>query len=381
MAEPPLDRRLFPVTDQVLWMNHAGVGPLPTVAVDAIAEAAAAFRDRGGLPYDALAQRMEEVRGAAAQLMGVSVADVAFVKNTTEGIAFAASGLDWEPGDRVIVPDHEFPTNVYPWIALRDRGVVVDFLDPIGPRRELPIEVFEQALSERATRMVAVSWVQYGYGWRTDLAALGSLCREHGTMLCVDAIQGLGVIPAEFDAWGVDVAAAASHKWMLGPHGLGVVSISARARQELRPLEPGWASVSHREDYDNLELVYDETARRYEGGTYSLITIPGMGASIDLLLQAGIDVVWAHVDELCRRLAKGVTGLGAELRSVHDNENRSGIVSFTVPGTAADRVVAHLDSRGIFCRARADAVRLSPHAYNTIDEIDRVLDAISDLRT
>lgn len=380
MAAPPLDRRLFPVTNELIWMNHAGIGPLPTVAVDAIVDAAAAFRDRGGLAYDPLAERMEEVRGAAARLMGVPATDLAFVKNTTEGIAFAASGLDWKAGDRVIVPDYEFPSNVYPWTALRDRGVVVDLLQPVGARRELPVELFEDALRAKPARMVAVSWVQYGYGWRVDLAALGTLCREHGALLCVDAIQGVGVLPAQFGTWGVDVAAAACHKWMLGPHGLGVMSVSARAREELRPLEPGWASVVHREEYDNLELVYDDSARRYEGGTYALVDMPGMGASIDLLLDAGIDRVWTHVDELCRRLADGVAALGAELRSVHDSDNRSGIVSFVLPGVSTQDAVAHLERRKIFCRPRAGAVRLSPHAYNTTDEVDAVLEALGGLR-
>jgi selenocysteine lyase/cysteine desulfurase len=380
MPEPPLDRRLFPVTDELIYLNHAGVGPLPTIAVDAIADAAAAFRDHGGLAYDALADRMEEVRDAGARLMGVPTADVAFVKNTTEGIAFAASGIDWQPDDRVIVPNYEFPTNVYPWIALRNRGVVVDLLEPIGHNRELPIELFEAALRERQTRVVAVSWVQFGYGWRTDLAALGSLCHEYGALLCVDAIQGLGVLPAQFAQWGVDVASADAHKWMLGPHGVGLVSISARARDQLRPLEPGWASVPHREEWDNLELVFDATARRYEGGTYPVITIPGMGASLDLLLSTGLDEVWAYVDELCRRLADGVRSLGGELRSVHETDSRSAIVSFVLPRRDTDHVVAELEHRGIFGRARAGAVRLTPHAYNTADEIDATITALRDMR-
>jgi selenocysteine lyase/cysteine desulfurase len=380
MSAPPLPREQFPVTDELICLNHAGIGPLPRCAVDAITDAASAFRDRAGLAYDALADRMEEVRVASASLMGVPVDDVAFVKNTTEGISFAASGIDWQPGDRVIVPNYEFPTNVYPWIALRDRGVQVDLIEPVGTRRELPLEVFADALREGPTRLVAVSWVQFGYGWRTDLAGLGELCREHGALFCVDAIQGLGVLPARFAEWGVDVAAAAGHKWMLGPHGLGVASVSPRARQELRPLEPGWASVSHREDYDNLELHYDETARRYEGGTYPLVDIPGLGASVDLLLDSGIDRVWQHVDMLCRRLANELTELGADMRSVHDTENRSGIVSFELPDRDSSEVVAALDAKNILARPRAGAIRLSPHAYNTVDEIDATLAVLRDLR-
>ena len=268
---------------------------------------------------------------ASAALMGVPLADVAFIKNTTEGISLAAAGLDWKPGDRVIVPNYEFPSNIYPWIALRDQDVRVDVIEPIGPRRELPLELLADALQQAPTRVVAISWVQFGYGWRTDLAELGALCREHDALLCVDAIQGLGVLPANFEEWGVDVASADADKWLLGPHGIGIAAVSARAREQLRPQQPGWASVPYREEWDNLDLVFDESARRYEGGSPNVITTVGMGASIDLLLEAGIEAIWHHVDGLCQRLAAGLTEIGAELRSVHDSENRSAIVSFILP--------------------------------------------------
>jgi cysteine desulfurase/selenocysteine lyase len=379
MAATPLPRGQFPVTQKYVYLNHAGVGPLPSVAVEAIAESAAAFRDEGGLAYERFELIMEHTRDASARLMGVPSTDVAFVKNTTEGIALAASGIDWRPGDRVIVPNHEFPSNVYPWIALRDRGVQVDLIEPIGPRRELPIELFEQALAQAPTRVVAVSWVQFGYGWRTDLAALGAMCREHDALLCVDAIQGLGVIPASFEAWGVDVASADAHKWLLGPHGIGVTYLSPRAREQLRPLQPGWASVPYREEWDNLDLEFDATARRYEGGSYNVITIAGMAASIDLLLATGIDNVWSHVDALCQRLATSLDDLGAELRSVHQGDARSGIVSFVLPGRETDEVVAALEAANVVLRARAGAIRLSPHAYNTVDEIDATIDLVARL--
>jgi selenocysteine lyase/cysteine desulfurase len=379
MAEPPLPREQFPVTRRAVYLNHAGIGPLPVVAADAITNAALAFRDQGGFAYDHYVEMMERTRAAAAELMGVPATDVAFVKNTSEGLGLCASGIDWQPGDRVIVPNHEFPSNVYPWLALRDRGVRVDLVEPIGVRRELPIEQFEQALREGPTKLVAVSWVQFGYGWRVDLAALGRLCRQHDALLCVDAIQGLGAIPAAFEAWGVDVAAAGAHKWLLSPHGTGIVAVSPRARAQIRPTAPGWASVAWRGEWDNLEYVPDPTARRYEGGEANLITIAGLGASIELLQSTGLDDVWAHVDRLCRHAAAGLADLGAELRSVHDNDNRSGIVSFALAGRSADEVVGVLEARGILARARCGAVRLSPHAYNTVDEIDQVLAEIERL--
>jgi selenocysteine lyase/cysteine desulfurase len=379
MAQPPLPRDQFPVTERRVYVNHAGIGPLPVVATRAIADSAAAFRDDPDFALDHYEEVMERTRVAAADLMGTTVANVAFVNNTTDGLGLCASGIDWQPGDRVVVPNYEFPSNFYPWIALRDRGVVVDVIEPVGARRELPLELFEQSLRAAPTKVVAVSWVQFGFGWRVDLAGLGALCRDHDALLCVDAIQGLGVVPAQFDEWEVDVSSADAHKWLLGPHGIGVASFSSRARELIRPLAPGWGSVPWRDDYDNLDYEPDPSARRYEGGTTNLTTIAGLAASIELLQSAGVHEVWAHVDRLCCRLAAALAELGADVRSVHDRDNRSGIVSFVSPNRSADDVVAELQRRDVVARVRAGAVRLSPHAYNTDDEIDRVLAEIASL--
>jgi selenocysteine lyase/cysteine desulfurase len=379
-SPPPLPRAQFPAAERYLCLNHAGIAPIPQAAVDAMHDTATAFRDDGGLAFEASAQMMERVRTDAARLAGVPVDDVTFTRNTTAGLALLASGLDWHPGDRVLVPNLEFPSNAYPWLALRDRGVVVDRIEPEGAHWELPIERFADALSAAPTRVVAVSWVQFASGWRTDLAALGALCREHDVLLCVDAIQGLGVLPAHFQEWGVDVAATDAYKWMLGPHGIGFATVSARARAELRVLEPGWASVEGDEDFGATEPRFDPSARRYEGGGASFVPIAGMGASIDLLLGAGLDAVWRHVDALTQRLAGGLVELGAELRSVHDSDNRSGIVSFTLPDRDPDELAARLEARRILTKARLGAVRLAPHAYLTSDDIDVALAAIADLR-
>lgn len=379
MADAPLPRSQFPAAERYVCLNHAGIAPLPQVAVDAMHETALAFRDDGGLAYERCAAQMERVRASAARLAGVPVDDVTFTRSTTAGLALLASGLDWKVGDRVIVPGLEFPSNVYPWLALRDRGVVVERIEPVGPHWELPLERFADALAAAPTRVVAVSWVQFASGWRTDLAALGALCREHDALLCVDAIQGLGVLPAHFQEWGVDVAATDAYKWMLGPHGMGFATVSRHAREQLHILEPGWASVEGPEDFGATEPRFDASARRYEGGGASFIPIAGMGASIDLLLDAGIDQVWQHVDALTRRLAAGLAELGADLRSAHDTDSRSAIVSFTWGDRDPDELAARLAERRILVKARLGALRMAPHAYLTSDDVDAALVALADL--
>jgi cysteine desulfurase/selenocysteine lyase len=369
----PLPRDQFPVTERWRYLNHAAVTPLPRVAVDA----ARRFLDEalydGAVHWEEWDRRVDAVRVSAARLMGVPVADVAFVKNTTEGLGFVANGLAWRPGDRVVTTSHEFPSAVYPWLSLREQGVIVDLVAPTGDGSRFPLDAFAAALAAAPTRLVAVSWVNFARGWRLDLAALGQLCRDHGARLCVDVIQGLGVIPADLAAWGVDFAAADAHKWLLGPQGAGVFYVAADRRDELRPLEPGWASVAHRDDFDNLELVYDDSARRFEGGTYTYEAILQMGASMDLLLGAGVPAVWAHVQGLLDHLAAGLAAAGALVLSDLDPAGRSGHLTFALPGHDPVELCARLRDAGMVCAARGGGVRVAPHGYNTLDEIDALV--------
>lgn len=375
----PLPRDQFPVTERWTYLNHAGVTPLPTAAVEALegyADRVAAGGSRAGSGH---AERAEQVRAAAARLMGVPVHDVAFVKNTTEGLGFVANGLAWAPGDRVVVPELEFPSTIYPWLALRALGVVVDTVPTRGPGRRLPVEAFATAIAAGPPpKVVATSWVQYGRGWCTDLAALARVCHDAGALLCADVIQGLGVVPAELEAWGVDFAMADAHKWLLGPEGIGLLYVRDRCLDLLRPLEPGWNSVVHREQWDNLDLVWDRGARRLEGGSHNMAGIHALGASLDLLAGAGVESVWTHVDALCERACAGLDDVaGATVLSDRSAGGRSGIVSFTLDGH--DPVVANelLLTEGIVCSPRGGGVRVSPHGYNTEEDIDRLVAAVA----
>ncbi|MCX7620926.1 MAG: aminotransferase class V-fold PLP-dependent enzyme [Acidimicrobiales bacterium] len=381
-ASTPLPRTEFPVAERYCYLNHAGVASIPRIAAAAIADAAHDFAANGGLATGRWGEREEDARSAAARLMNVPTHDIALIKNTTEGLGFVANGLDWQPGDRVLVPDFEFPSTIYPWLALRDRGVVVELIEPVGRGRRLPVELFADALDRGPARLIAVSWVQFGRGWRVDLAELGQLCRDRGTLLCVDAIQGLGVIPADFEAWGVDFAMADAHKWLVGPLGIGALYVRGERRELLRPVEPGWASVAHREEWDNLELVFDDSARRFEGGSVNAITIAGFAASMELLLEVGVDRIWQHVDRLCSELAGGLVDAGASLLTerpdgVVFNEGRSGIVTFAVDGADPEDVCEALEQDGIVCSPRGGGIRLAPHGYNDQAEIERAVAAVA----
>ncbi len=335
----------------------------------------------GRVGWEDRAARSEAIRAGAARLLGVPAADVAFVKNTTEGLSFVANGLEWQPGDRVLVPAREFPSNVYPWVALRDRGVVVEFVEPVGSGGALAVDDFAPALRAVTPRLVAVSWVQYGRGWRTDIEGLAALCHEHGALLCVDAIQGVGVLPCELAAWGVDFAAAGGHKWMLGPEGIGLLYIAEGRRDQIRPPEPGWASVAHREEWGDLDLVWADDARRFEGGMANVAGIFGLGAAIALLLDAGVDAVWRHVDGLCDQLCNGLGRVaGATVLTDRSPGGRSGIVTFTLDAVDAPSVSAQLEAAGIVVSPKGGGVRVSPHGYNTPDDVEALVAAIATMR-
>lgn len=363
-----------------MYLDHAGVAPLPGPAAEAVERYATAAQEQAVTAVPAWEDEVERVRRQSARLMGVPADGVAFVKNTTKGLGFVANGLDWSPGDRVVVPDGEFPSTVYPWLALRDRGVRVDLVEPDGPTGALPLARFADALErDPPPRLVACSWVQFARGYRADVAGLASLCHERGALLCLDVIQGLGVVPSELAAWRVDFASADSHKWMLGPPGAGLLYVAAEHRARLRPLEPGWNSVAHRQQWDNLDLVWDDSARRFEGGSHNIVGLLAMGASIDLLLDAGLDAVWAHVDRLCDRAAVGLEAAGATVLTDRSPLARSGIVTAAVDGVESETLVARLRDEDIVCSPRAGGVRISPHAYNTDDEIDAAIDAVGRL--
>jgi selenocysteine lyase/cysteine desulfurase len=379
-VSPPLDPQAFPVSARYVYLNHAGVNAPPRPVVQAMAGWAATAAEKGSLTTTEDEEHIEVVRAAGARLMGVTPEEVAFVKNTTEGLGFVANGLSWAEGDRVVVPGCEFPSAFYPWKALEDKGVVLDVVEADGPGRHIPVSAFDEVISRGPPpRLVAVSWVQFGRGWRTDLAAVAGLAHDAGALLCADVIQGLGVLPACLGEWAVDFAAADAHKWLLGPPGIGLLFVRRDRLDQLRVLEPGWASVVHRQQWENLELVLDDTARRLEGGTANVAGVYGLGAALRMLLEADVAAIWAHVDELCDRLCAGLQAMGATVMSDRSADGRSGIVTFVVPGIDADVLVDGLLRANIVCAPRDGGVRVSPHGYNTSGDIDTVLDALESL--
>ncbi len=368
-------RSFFPVTQELVYLNHAGVAPISSRVAEALARYGHLASHRGAFEYDAVYDaEIERVRGRAATLLGAERDEIAFVKNTTEGLGLVASGLDWRPGDRVVTCDLEYPSNVYPWWSLRERGVETRMLR--GENGRLPLERVEEALRDPAVRLLALSSVEFGSGFRHDLPALGSLCRERGVLFCVDAIQSLGCLPLEPAACDIDFLAADGHKWLLSVEGCGIFYCTRRLLQQLVPRTVGWRSVADEHDFDTYQTRLKENAGRFEEGTPNTAGIFGLGAAIDLLLELGVPRIAERVLSLCERLVAGLRARGAELRSPRGPSERSGIVSFVLPGESPKRTAARLRERRIFVVVRRGGVRVSPHFYNDEFEIDALLEAL-----
>ncbi len=367
-------RNEFPVTRRWAFFDHAAVAPLTAGAARAVAACAQDFAENGIAATPRWAARVREVRGLAGRLLNTDPHDVAFVPNTTAGIGIVAEGFPWRPGDNVVLPVEEYPSNQYPWLNLAHRGVEVRRVPSRGSR--ILIDDLRAAIDGR-TRILAISHVEFASGFRNDLDALGAMCRERGVYLFVDAIQSLGGLPLDVQRTPVDFLSADGHKWLLGPEGAGVFWIRRELVEMLHPVGVGWKSVPVALDFARIDFTLRPDAGRWEGGTLNVAGIAGLGASLELLLGLGIDAVAERVlhltDHFCERAARA----GLTVFSSRAPAERSAIVSLEPPGADLKALVARCQEAGIIVNQRAGRLRVSPHCYNTFEELDRLVQLLS----
>jgi selenocysteine lyase/cysteine desulfurase len=363
----------MPVARRWAYFDHAAVAPLSQPAATAMGQWLAQATEEGDTVWLDWARQVGKTRTAAARLIGAGVDEIALLANTTAGINLVAEGLDWRPGDNVVTLTDEFPTNLYPWMNLRSRGVETRLVQTAQGC------VTPEAIAAKCdsrTRVVSVSWVGYSSGCRRELRPLAEVARGHGALFVVDAIQGLGVFPLDVNAAGIDVLAADGHKWLLGPEGAGLAYVRQECLERLSPIGVGWNSVVQGSNFDLVELNLKTTAARYEGGSCNMAGFIGLGASLELLLSLGIenlaDAILDLTDQACTELEKR----GAVIRSPRQGEQRSGIVSFELPGRDPQQVRNQCLSQGVALNCRASRLRLSAHAYNNQTDLERLFAAI-----
>jgi selenocysteine lyase/cysteine desulfurase len=300
---------------------------------------------------------------------------VAFVRNTSDALSTVANGLNWRAGDNIVTFSHEFPSNIYPWLRIRDVfGVEVRMCADRDGRIDLA--EFESLIDDH-TRIVAVSHVQYASGFRTNLERLGRVARRHDALFVVDAIQALGVVPTNVEAEFVDVAAGGSHKWLLAPEGVGYLYLSDRARERIQPTLVGWTSVPDPDDYFNFEQGWNRGTLAWETGTGPAALVHGFKASLELLHNHGIQGISNYLEELTDYLCERLNGKNYAVVSSRLAAEKSQIVCIRhQEGLSSMALYHHLNTHNIVTAPRGDRLRIAPHFYNTATEVDQLVAAL-----
>lgn len=360
-------RDQFPVTKNLVYLNHASVAPLSRRAAEAMQGLAQDALDYGSEHYSHWMAAYEGVRNGAARMINASPGEIAIVKNTSEGIATVAIGIDWKPGDAVVIFEEEFPANLYPWRRLAaTKGVEL---------RQLSIFDDAQRIDEAAkgARLVAISFVQYLSGYRVNLDRIGEICQRRGCFFFVDAIQGMGAFPIDVQRSRIHALSADGHKWLLGPEGCGVLYISRELQDQVEPVEFGWTNVAKYADYASRDMSLRPDAGRYECGTLNTIGCFGLRAAFDFLLEIGVENVRSAVQALGDQVWNGAREIGYETLGVRNQDSGAGIVSVRKPGVESHFIVKKLREAGFATAPRQGWVRIAPHFYISPDDIDALL--------
>jgi cysteine desulfurase / selenocysteine lyase len=364
-------RHEFPVTGNLVYLNHAAVAPLPQRSADAMRNMVEDGLRFGSLHYDVWMDAFQGVRVAAARLINAEPGEIAHVKNTSEGIATVALGFPWRSGDKMVAFREEFPANYYIWQKLESKGVEVRWLSC-----EDPLDRIEDAC--RGARLLAISFVQYLTGYRADIEAIGDICSRHGVFFFVDAIQGMGAFPLDVRHAKIHALAADGHKWMLGPEGQGVLYVQRDWQDRIEPVEFGWTNVAKYADYASRDMTLRPDAGRYECGTLNTVGSFGLRASLELILEAGVDNIAPHVQGLADQFATGAIARGYEILGTRTPATGAGIICIRKPGLDSRMVYHQLKERGFLTAPRQGWVRISPHFYISPADIIRLLEALPD---
>ncbi|MBC8288450.1 MAG: aminotransferase class V-fold PLP-dependent enzyme [Nitrospinae bacterium] len=365
-------RKEFPVMEELIFFDHARVAPLP----ERVRKVVTAFVDDatryGTAHYETWVADIDQARKKFAHLINAGTDEVAFVKNTSEGLSIVANGLDWKSGDNVVIPDIEFPANVYPWWNLKRLGVNTRMV-PAVEGRVLFDDLVKQV--DAQTRLISISSVECNSGFRSDLNRIGAFCKDKGILFCVDAIQSLGILPMDVKRDHIDFLSADGHKWMLSVEGLGGFYISKDVLEKVYPVTVGWGNMVNAADFMNYEFAFRPNAQRFEEGSLNTMSIHAFGAALDLLLETGIENIEKRVMALGDRVLEQLNQRGLKVYSSTRQEERSGNIAFVMNQDVSQLYEWMLKNK-VKLTVRDGLVRLSPHFYNNEDEIDSFFDLL-----
>ncbi len=376
-------RSLMPVTENWAYLDHAAVAPLPQPAAMAIRDFADEASRCGDTLWPQWAAENERLRDDFAGLLHCERDELALIPNTTFGINLVAEGIHWRPGDNIVIPAGEFPSNVFPWQNQERHGVhlrIVPGLDDVSGTIDTAAIL---ASIDSRTRMVAASWVGYASGYRIDLKQLVAAVHKAGALFFLDAIQGLGVFPLDLRSIPVDFLAADGHKWLLGPEGAGVAMIRKRHLDMLQCVPVGWNSVRTAHQFGHAELNLKPNASRFEIGSQNMVGMRALRQSLAIfravIAAHGETAIEDRVLKLTDTLVRELSRVGATTSVAASRDHRSGIVTFSLPGVSPNRVRQLAEERGVAVSCRGIGVRASIHAYNNESDIGRLIEVIESL--
>ncbi len=368
-------RSLFPAAANYTYLNSAAVSPIPVTAIEAINRQLNDVASHGSLHYPDWVDTKDRCRTLIAKMLKVRPDQVAFLRNTSDGVASIANGIAWRQGDNIVSFAHEFPANFYPWRRIRDEFAVELRL---VSERDGRIDTDELiGLIDSNTRVVALSAVQYASGFRADLTRIGRATRAVDALFCVDIIQGFGALPFDLPAQFVDAACGASHKWLCGPEGCGIIYLSDRARERINPTLVGWISVETPWDFADREQPFKSTALAWETGTGCSSLFYGLEQSLKLLHETGAENIERHLNDLSDHLCDSLLGREYEIVSSRAHGEKSAIVCIkNLNGLTSNQIATQLESDKIIVSPRGDRLRIAPHFYNNLGDIEKLLTSL-----
>lgn len=361
-------REYFPHLPGHLYLNHAAISPMNTLAKAAMED----FWNKRMVEdiefWPEALNRLQQFKSMIGKLISAPAEQVALVPNTSAGLNILALGIQWRKGDRILLNDFEFPSNVIPFVNLKRHGVAVDFVEHRDGR--ILLEDIQAAIRPE-TRLLSISFVEFLNGYRNDLYAIGRLCRDRNIIFTVDGIQGLGALQLDVPGAGIDFLSNGGHKWLMWPAGLGFVYISTRIFDSIYPAQAGWLSVETPWNFFDYQQPFAADARRFEPGSYNVSAIIAATATLDMMLSVGPKQIQQKILANTRYLLSQLDKRGFRLYSAAEENNLSGIVSFFHP--RAEKLFEYLKNKQVTISLREGTIRVSPHFYNSTEDLDRFL--------